>query len=73
MSEALFEIQVAAMLGHRKWSEFRRAVRDGRVPPPTRIEGKTKIWSRRHVQAWIDGSGQNEPTSEDLMERLEKV
>ena len=73
MSEALFEIQVAEMLGHRKWAEFRRALREGKVPAPTRIDGDTKIWSRRHVQAWIDGSGQNEPTSQDLLRRVEEV
>lgn len=73
MAEVLFEIQVAGMLGFRKWTEFRRALREGRAPKPTRIDGTTKIWSRRQVEAWIDGTGQIEPTSEDLLKRLEEI
>lgn len=71
MTEALSEIEVASMLGFRKWSEFRRALRENKVPHPTRVDGNTKIWSRRSVQNWIDGQGAGEPTSEDLLKRLE--
>lgn len=76
MSDVLFEIQVAAKLGFRKWSDFRRARREGRVPPPTRFDRKTPIWSRSKLEQWIDGVDgpeASDPSSVELLDRLERV
>lgn len=71
MTEALYEIQVASMLGYRRWTEFRRAIKDGKVPYPNRIDGQVKIWSRQAVEAWIEGNQLDEPTSNELLNRIE--
>lgn len=55
MSEALHEVQVAAFLGYRKFAEFQRALRRGDVPAPDRMLGKSPVWSRTRLLAWLKG------------------
>ena len=60
MSALLREIQAADFLGYNEMSDFRAAVKNGDVPPPTRKikSGRRSVdaWSRRTLEDWIENS-----------------
>ena len=72
----LREVEAAHMLGYTSFSEFRRAVNSGTVPAPSRfLDGmKSKpAWSEQALRDWIDQSGWNEPSSEELLKAIEAM
>lgn len=60
MFTLLHEIQAASMLGYRTADEFRRDLKKGVTPPPTRIINGRKRWSEETLRIWINGDDENE-------------
>ena len=73
MPALLNEVQVAERLNCRSFEEFRRRLKCGLIPAPTRVEGRTKLWSKAKLDAWIDGEDEESASSADLIKRLERA
>ena len=74
--EALHEVQAAALLGYRRMSEFRRAVRQGVVPAPDRFLRKGRrdpVWSRSRLEAWLKGDLTALSQSEEAEEAIRRA
>ena len=61
------------MLAYKQWTKFRRDLRAGRIPAPTRKVGQVNLWSREEVEAFIDGAGLDSAKSADIAKILERV
>ena len=74
--EALHEVQAAALLGYRRMSEFRRAVRQGVVPAPDRFLRKGRrdpIWSRVRLEAWLNGAEDAVSETDEALEAIRRA
>ena len=72
MVALLHEIQAADMLGYRTAEEFRRDLRRGIIPPPTRIIHGRNRWSEEALRAWINGEDKD-GAEIDPVKALEKI
>lgn len=73
MDAGLTEIAVAHKIGFRRWRDFARALREGRVPAPDHVLPDGPRWSETRLDAWLRGDltgASLEREQQRLIERL---
>lgn len=69
------EVQTADYLGYSSFDDFRRDLRKGLIPAPSKFVGGKRTrpaWSIKALEQWLDDQDLSNPSSDDLINRVSK-